>query len=147
MQREDIARWAQEWIDWWNDRDIDAMLAHYREDVRFESPIAELVTGSALVEGKTALRTYWQRALERIRPAQFVLERTIYDPDTRELAIVYVAELDGRRTRVCELIAFDAAGRVIRSDAWYGACSHDRAATDAVAAFLAAALHDEAGGT
>jgi ketosteroid isomerase-like protein len=142
MQRKDIARWAQEWIHRWNDRDVEAMLARYREDVRFESPMAELVTGSALIEGKAALRTYWQRALERIRPVQFELERTIYDPHARELAIVYVAELDGRRTRVCELFAFDAAGQVIRSDAWYGTWSHGRPPDDEVAALLAAALHD-----
>jgi hypothetical protein len=120
MLRNDAASWAQAWIDLWNDHDLEGMLAQYREDVRFVSPMAELVTGSALVEGKAALRDYWRLALSRIRPVQFELERTIYDPEMRELAIVYVAELDGRRTRVCELIAFDSAGQVICSDAWYG---------------------------
>jgi hypothetical protein len=120
MERSDIARWAQAWIDRWNAGDVDAMLAHYRDDVRFESPMAELVTGSAVVEGRAALREYWERALARIRPVQFQLERTIFDPLVRELAIVYMAELDGRLTHVCELIAFDTAGQVIRSDAWYG---------------------------
>lgn len=124
MDRDHVARWAQHWIDHWNERDVDAMLARYRDDVRFESPVASLLTGSALIEGKAALRRYWTLALDRIRPVQFELERTIWDPDAREAAIVYVVAIDGRRTRVCELIAFDTAGQVIRSDAWYGARSH-----------------------
>jgi hypothetical protein len=51
MQGDDAARWGAG-VDRLVERPgHQAMLAQYREDVRFESSIAELVTGSALIEG------------------------------------------------------------------------------------------------
>lgn len=119
--RTQIERWAHEWIAHWNARDVEAMLTHYRDDVRFESPMARELTGSALIEGKAALRRYWTQALDEIRVLRFELERVIWDPHLREAAIVYRADLDGQVLRCCELLTFDMAGQVIRGDACYGA--------------------------
>jgi steroid delta-isomerase len=121
MEQEHVTAWARAWIDGWNARDVEGLLTHYRDDVRFESPVAETVTGSPLVEGKDALRRYWTAALDRMDGLQFDLERVIWDAARHELAIVYVARLQGRRRRACELVVFDAAGQVIRGEACYGA--------------------------
>jgi ketosteroid isomerase-like protein len=60
------ARFAAEWIDAWNARDIEAVLTHYADDVVFTSPTARrfLPESSGLVSGKDALRRYWTTALE-----------------------------------------------------------------------------------
>jgi ketosteroid isomerase-like protein len=50
----------------WNRHDVEAVLAHFHDDVTFSSPVAERVqpqTGGA-VRGKDALRAYWNAALE-----------------------------------------------------------------------------------
>ena len=118
--RAEVTRWAEAWIELWNGRDVEALLEHYRDDVRFESPMAEALAGSALVEGKVALRRFWTLALDRFRDLHVDLERVLWDPEQNELAIVYRAALDGRHQRACELVTFDAFGKVIRGEACYG---------------------------
>jgi ketosteroid isomerase-like protein len=60
------AGYAAEWAAAWNRHDVDAVLAHFHDDVVFTSPIAaELVPGSqGVVRGKAALREYWRTAIE-----------------------------------------------------------------------------------
>ncbi|MGV0741179.1 YybH family protein [Mycolicibacterium sp. XJ870] len=56
---------AEEWVRAWNAHDVDAVLAHFHDDVVFSSPVAARVlpdTGG-LVRGKDALRHYWITAL------------------------------------------------------------------------------------
>ncbi len=58
-------QFAEEWIDAWNRRDVEAVLRHYAEDVVFTSPLAvRFMPGSGgVVRGKDALRQYWTLAL------------------------------------------------------------------------------------
>lgn len=59
-----ITEFEREWIEAWNAHDLDRILAHYREDVRFVSPLA--ARGGAphgRVHGRSALRTYFERGL------------------------------------------------------------------------------------
>lgn len=56
---------ADDWIDAWNARDVEAVLAHYADDVVFTSPTAMRVVpdSGGVVRGKDGLRGYWARAL------------------------------------------------------------------------------------
>jgi hypothetical protein len=67
------AGFAEEWSAAWNRRDVDAVLAHFHDDVVFTSPYAaEFVPGSAgVVRGKAALREYWCTALQAIPNLHF----------------------------------------------------------------------------
>jgi hypothetical protein len=59
-----IAEFEREWIEAWNAHDIDRILAHYRDDVRFVSPLA--ARGGAphgKVHGRAGLRAYFERGL------------------------------------------------------------------------------------
>ena len=42
-----VAAFEHEWIEAWNAHDIDRILLHYRDDVRFVSPIAAAVCSAA----------------------------------------------------------------------------------------------------
>ena len=57
---------ADQWIKAWNARDVEAVLAHYADDVVFTSPTALRVVpeSGGTVGGKDALRSYWTLALE-----------------------------------------------------------------------------------
>ena len=121
MTSETIAAFAQHWIDAWNRRDVEAVLAHLADDVRFISPRAQTTVGTATVEGRSALRAYWQAAMAGIETFQFILDHTVWDPTRQELAILYTAAIDGRHLRACEFMRFDPHGLIIAGEAMYGA--------------------------
>src|SRR5574341_372121 len=108
MNRAEIDAFVAEWIDAWNRRDIEAVLSHFADEVTFTSPAAA-ITGSATVRGKDAVREYWQAALARSAKLVFRLDRALWDPVRREVAVVYERDADGSRSRVCEILGFDDA--------------------------------------
>jgi hypothetical protein len=120
MQREEIEAFVVDWVQAFNRRDLDAVLTHFDECVRFTSPRAVAVVGVPTVEGKAALRHYWSQALARVRTLKFTLDHTLWDADRWELVIVYVAERDGRRQRVCERLRLNHAGRAVEGEVTLG---------------------------
>jgi SnoaL-like domain len=112
---------AEDWIDAWNRRDVERVLGHYADELRFTSPKAQAICGRATLDGKPALRAYWLAALERLGSLRFTLDYAGWDAERGLLTIVYVAELGGTRARACELITFGAGGEAVRGEALYGA--------------------------
>lgn len=115
-----VADFAVQWAEAWNRRDVEAVLAHFHDDVVFTSPTALAVVGSATVRGKPALRDYWNTAMGRITSLRFTVDRTLWDPQRRELAIVYVADIEGKSRRVSENLKFDEAGLVVSAEVFHG---------------------------
>jgi steroid delta-isomerase len=112
---------AESWIAAWNRRDIEAVLAHYSEDVQFVSPVARNLIGRSILQNKKELEEYWHTALARISSLEFKLDHAAWDETRRELNVVYEANLNGERKRACEIMQFDTSGRQIRGEALYGA--------------------------
>lgn len=69
-----------EWYAAWNAHDLERVLAHYADDIRFYSPFAKaLVPGSdGLVRGKAALRSYFATALAKYPDLEFVPMTTLH---------------------------------------------------------------------
>lgn len=100
---------AASWVEAWNAHDLDAILAHFAEDVTFRSPLIATLLGepSATVQGRAALRAYWEEGLRRIPDLHFDLVAVHAGVDV--LAMTYtnqagrscveVAELDGPLVR------------------------------------------------
>jgi hypothetical protein len=97
---------AAEWAAAWNRHDVDALLAHFHDDVVFTSPIAaELVPGSAgVVNGKAALREYWCTALAAVPDLHFDVVGVYGGASV--LVINYRNQKGGL---VCEVLEFDGA--------------------------------------
>src|SRR3982074_156964 len=76
---------ASRWINNWNSRDVEAVLSHFHEACRFESPLAKTYAGSSVISGKQDLRAYWISALGRIETLRFELETVVWDQDKRTL--------------------------------------------------------------
>jgi ketosteroid isomerase-like protein len=121
MNRNDAQQFAERWIAAWNRKDVNAVLAHYADDATFISPKAAIFTGHAVVKGKDALAQYWRTGASKLAIIEFTLDRIVWDGDARELVVFYEANLNGTRSRACEAMTFDHAGRQIFGEALYGA--------------------------
>lgn len=120
MTRSEARRFAEEWVAAWNRKDVEAVLSHFTNDARFTSPRAAALMGTPTVTGKEALRVYWNTAAQRVQRIHFTLDYALWDEERRELCVVYLADLDGRRNRACELMRFDADDRQVEGEALYG---------------------------
>ena len=120
MTHDDARTFAEDWAAAWNERDVERVLSHFDENVSFTSPTARAVMGAATVRGKPALREYWNTALARVESLRFTVDRVSWDAATRELAIVYDSEINGRRRRVSENLIFGPNGLVVRAEVFHG---------------------------
>lgn len=120
MTREACEAFAARWAEAWNRCDAEAVLEHFREDIVFTSPTALGVVGSSTVYGKAALRAYWGAALARIGTLRFTVDRVLWDPARRELAIIYTSVIDGRTRKVSENLIFDEEGKAFVAEVFHG---------------------------
>ena len=118
MTHAEARAFAEQWIANWNRKDVEAVLAHFSDDVVFTSPRAETIVGSSRLEGKAKLREYWTRALARIQALQFRLDYVISEGD--RVSIVYISEINGNRLRAAELLVFAPDGLIREGEAMYG---------------------------
>ena len=109
-------RFAAEWIEAWNAHDLDAILAHYADNVVFHSPRIALVMGEKIdaVTGKPALSHYWSKALASAKDLHFTFDRLYIGSDS--LTIAY---RNHRGQNAAETFVFDKAGLVKESVATY----------------------------
>ena len=104
MPTSSAAVFAAAWVRAWNDHDVEAVLAHFHDDVVFSSPVAARVlpeTGG-VVRGKAALREYWVTALAKVPDLHFEVVG-LYDGES-VLVINYRNERGGL---VNEVLLFD----------------------------------------
>ena len=103
ISHEQADRFATEWIGAWNAHDLDAIVAHYADDVSFVSPFVAALTGeeSARIEG---------------RDLHFELYTAL--PGASSIALHY-RSVGGRLA--IETMELDAAGLVSHAAAHYSA--------------------------
>lgn len=116
--RIDARAFADRWISEWNRKDVEAVLSRFSESVVFTSPRAKAIVGTSRVEGKSSLREYWTKAIDRIQAIHFTLEYVISDAD--RIGIVYIAVIDGRRMRCVEFMLIGDDGLVGEGEAMHG---------------------------
>ena len=100
---------ARDWCDAWNAHDVDAVLAHFHDDVVFTSPVAARVVpeSGGVVRGKDALWRYWTAALAAYPELHFEVVATYVG--TQALVINY---RNHRGQLVNEVLIFD--GELVR---------------------------------
>ena len=112
-----VAEFELEWIEAWNAHDIDRILTHYRDDVRFISPIAaRFGTPYGEVHGRPALRDYFELGLASYPELHFQPIAAL--GGIGSIALHYRSVEDRQAIEVMEL---DARGQVRRATAHYGA--------------------------
>lgn len=108
---------AAEWIAAWNAHDLERILGHYAEDVQLSSPFVASIAGepSGTIEGKSALRAYWAKALAMIPDLHFELIDVLAGVNV--VTIYY----RGHRGTVAETLHFEASQKVRAAAACYSA--------------------------
>lgn len=108
-------RFAQDWIAAWNSRDLERVLAHYRDDFEMSSPLIVAVTGEAggTLRGKAAVGAYWAKALARL-PVLYMELREVYTGVDS-----VVLRYRGPRGESAETFFFDGDGKVCKAAAHY----------------------------
>ncbi len=107
---------AADWIAAWNRHDLDAVLAHYVDDMEFSSPVIAQFLGRAdgVVLGKNAVRDYWAKALAARPDLRFELQAVM--AGVTSLVICYQG-VGGRLA--AEFFEFGDGGKVLRASAHY----------------------------
>jgi hypothetical protein len=96
---------TEQWVKDWNAHDVDALLAHFTDDVVFTSPTAvRLLGGDGVVRGKEALRRYWSEGIRLIPGLHFEVLALYVGVST--LVINYRNQAGGV---VSEVLTFDGA--------------------------------------
>ena len=118
------AVFSREWVAAWNCSDVEAILAHYADDVVFVSPLAATATGSAEVHGKDKLRALLDHSPSSSCFAASVRAQSfVWDDENCVLLILYVATETSGNLRKCELLRFGPDGLIHRGEAFVGAAT------------------------
>jgi ketosteroid isomerase-like protein len=112
----DTSDFAANWIAAWNAHDLERVLAHYREDVKFTSPFAVTLEGipDGTLHGVAELRRYFQGGLRAFPDLRFEPIATFAGVSSLALHYRSVAGRDA-----IEVVELDQDGRVYRSTAHY----------------------------
>ena len=116
MDRATAGRFVEAWCANWCKVDIDAVVAHFAENAEMRSPLALKLTESPVVAGAENIRGYWRRAYGGIDSADLKILSWSWDDTIARLTVWW--QLGD--TRASEFMDFDGAGRVVRSEAFYG---------------------------
>lgn len=116
MDRAAAERFVAAWCASWCRVDIDAVVGHFAENAQMRSPLALTLTGSPVVTGAENIRTYWRQAYGHIESADLKILSWSWDEAIARLTVWW--QLGD--TRASEFMDFDDAGRVVRSEAFYG---------------------------
>lgn len=106
---------AHNWIQGWNNHDLDAVLSYYTDDIEFSSPLIASIAGesSGVLWGKAAVRAYWERGLEQIPNLHFKLKEVLAGVDS--VTVYY----EGHRGMAADVFIFNSSGKVKKALACY----------------------------
>jgi hypothetical protein len=127
--RNQAIRWAELWLSCWNEGDYDTIVALYRDTSRFEK------RGYTQAHKVEALTRHWAAVPYGIHSVRGTLDRVAWDPESRELTIVYVTNLDGTRMYGCDLVTLDAEGRVLLGEPCVGSLAEEEPQLEAAVVY------------
>jgi hypothetical protein len=116
MNRAAAEHFVAAWCASWCRVDIDAVVAHFADNAQMRSPLALTLTGSPVVTGAENIRAYWRKAYGHIESAYLKILTWSWDEAIARLTVWW--QLGDRGAS--EFMDFDDAGRVVRSEAFYG---------------------------
>jgi ketosteroid isomerase-like protein len=79
-----VQKLVEDWLEGWNGRDLDRVMAHYADDAVFQSPTVLLFAPDAggIVRGRDAIRRLFAGALDHFPRLRFELHDVIERPES-----------------------------------------------------------------
>ncbi len=112
----EAGKFADDWIQAWNSHDLEAIMSHYAPEVVLTSPTAAKLLGdsSGTIQGKEAVRSYFERGLEAFPNLTFELLDVMWGISS---VVLYYRNQKGTKTG--EFMELDANQKVARVVANY----------------------------
>lgn len=109
-----LAALGRTWVEAWNARDLECVLALYDEAALMTSDRIPMLgfDASGTVRGKDALRAYWGKALGLVPELHFSLIELFVSPDS---VVVFYANERGKK--ICEYLRVNDAGLIVQGSA------------------------------
>jgi hypothetical protein len=117
--RRQAIRWAELWLSCWNDGDFDTLLAMHTDGVRFGEWGGHSF-GESRIDRKEAMKRHWAAIPFGLHAVPAELDEVAWDPESREITVVYVADFGSSRVRGCDFVALDATDRIIAGEPCMG---------------------------
>lgn len=116
LNTEFAEHFVREWIEAWNNHDLEAVLSHYSDDFEMSSPFIESFNpgSDGTLRGKESVAQYWSAALEKFSDLHFILDSVFVGADS--VAVSYTSVLD---KKAVEVFFFDGNGKVVKAVAHY----------------------------
>jgi hypothetical protein len=107
---------AEDWVQAWNARDLDRIMAHYADDIEFEADtvVRRWQKADGILHGAADLREHFRLGLELAPALHFTIEDVFSAPSG--YAVLYRRENNNRVLDVAEL---DETGKARRVKALY----------------------------
>jgi hypothetical protein len=112
----EVRKFTDDWIRAWNSHDLEAIMSHYAPEVVLTSPTAAKLLGdpSGTIQGKQALRSYFEKGLQAFPNLRFELLDVMWG-----ISSVVLYYLNQKGTKTGEFMELDANLKVSRVVANY----------------------------
>ena len=109
-----LAALGRTWVEAWNARDLERVLALYDGAALMTSDRIPMMgfDASGTVRGKDALRAYWGKALGLLPELHFTVIDVFVSPDS---VVVFYANERGKK--ICEYLRVNDAGLIMQGSA------------------------------
>ena len=104
-------QFAEDWANAWNSHDLNSILAHYEDEITLSSPVALRLLGNSVVQGKPALREYFQRGLQAYPDLRFDIINVLWGVDT--IVLYYQNNVRGSITAEAKQLSRGGKIRVV----------------------------------
>jgi len=117
---DDLRDIARRWLDCFERRDLDGLLALYADDATHTSPkirVRHPETGG-LLRGKAAMRVWWQDSFDRLPSMRY--EPTALTADGRRVFMEYIRHVDGEAPYPVAEVLECHDGKIVASRVFHG---------------------------
>lgn len=107
---------AEEWVNAWNNRDIELIMGHYVESVVFSSPfiLKTMIGNHGTIQGKTELRKYFEGALEKNQDLHFDLKHIMLG--VKSITLIYIRK---GTMLASEVMVLNDEGKIVQGMSHY----------------------------
>ena len=105
-----------QWIDDWNHRNMENVMSHYADDVKFFSPtvIRRWNEAEGKLEGKSAVERHFRKGLKEMPDIHFEFHSILYGIES--IILFYKRETG---ILAADMVMFNKAGKVSEVRAYY----------------------------